>query len=298
MPMTRWTAALSVVILVALATLTSGATLRLGWLGWPLGEVPGWLPPVAGWLSGAWLGWLIYRRATQAPYIGPSAASAPTRATGAPPAAPTWRARLLSPAAGRMALAAFGVTATLALAALTSGQALALKWATRPLGELPAFAVPLAAFGLGFAPAWLWAAIASRPTPPAPEPLPYPEPYGWTLAAVAALWAAAIGSASLGAFSFAQAAVVVLGGTAAIPFAAQALRRLAYGEVFQLESHWGGLGGGLGGWRLSPLMTAALLALAFGAMTLAAAAGLPGPAPSAVKAPPAGTGPAARAPGR
>lgn len=66
---------------------------------------------------------------------------------------------------------------------------------------------------------------------------------------------------------------------------------LAQGRALGFESHWGGLGGGGGGWRLLPATALALLALSFtGAAVMIAFGELKQPAPTS---PPAGNGSAA-----
>ena len=47
------------------------------------------------------------------------------------------------------------------------------------------------------------------------------------------------------------------------------MERLQAGEAFEIQSHWGGLGGGIGGWRISPLAGLTLIALIFAAATFA-----------------------------
>jgi hypothetical protein len=43
---------------------------------------------------------------------------------------------------------------------------------------------------------------------------------------------------------------------------------LVRGESVYLETHWGGLGGGLGGWRVSPALAALLGAIAFASLSV------------------------------
>ena len=51
------------------------------------------------------------------------------------------------------------------------------------------------------------------------------------------------------------AALIALFASLTILFALETFRCLELGDGFAIESHWGGLGGGLGGWRISrPLM--------------------------------------------
>jgi hypothetical protein len=52
---------------------------------------------------------------------------------------------------------------------------------------------------------------------------------------------------------FWQAMMVVLIGSPAIIAAARAIELLGQGETIEMQSQWGGLGGVLGGWRLSPV---------------------------------------------
>lgn len=42
------------------------------------------------------------------------------------------------------------------------------------------------------------------------------------------------------------------------------IREIERGRPIQIETHWGGLGGGFGGWRISPSLTYFLAALLFG----------------------------------
>jgi hypothetical protein len=54
--------------------------------------------------------------------------------------------------------------------------------------------------------------------------------------------------------------LIVLGGVAIAAFA-RIIEMLGHGDAIELQSHWGGLGNGLGGWRLSPVTSLILLAL-------------------------------------
>lgn len=63
--------------------------------------------------------------------------------------------------------------------------------------------------------------------------------------------------------SFSQALLVVLLGSVALVAAGSAISRFQKGDRVELESHWGGLGGGLGGWRVSAVTMLSLLALMF-----------------------------------
>lgn len=53
-------------------------------------------------------------------------------------------------------------------------------------------------------------------------------------------------------------------GMATIGFLGGFTRELYRGEWPRLETNWGGLGGGLGGWRMSPALACLLGALVFG----------------------------------
>lgn len=66
-----------------------------------------------------------------------------------------------------------------------------------------------------------------------------------------------------------QAAVGLLLGVLAMLAALRAFDRMTKGDAIGLESHWGGLGGGSSGWRLSPAAGLAALALAFTGASLA-----------------------------
>ena len=76
--------------------------------------------------------------------------------------------------------------------------------------------------------------------------------------------------ASIPAIAPARAAAGLLLGTLALTAGIRCVERLAAGETIGFESHWGGLGGGTGGWRLFPAAALGLLALAFagGALTV------------------------------
>jgi hypothetical protein len=66
------------------------------------------------------------------------------------------------------------------------------------------------------------------------------------------------------------AALVLICGTLTLLAGSYALDGLVRGDAIEISSHWGGLGGGLGGWRLSPISTLLLLALVFLGATIAA----------------------------
>jgi hypothetical protein len=60
-----------------------------------------------------------------------------------------------------------------------------------------------------------------------------------------------------------QAMMVILIGSPALVAAARAIELIGQGETIEMQSQWGGLGGALGGWRLSPVTSLMLVALAF-----------------------------------
>jgi hypothetical protein len=56
-------------------------------------------------------------------------------------------------------------------------------------------------------------------------------------------------------------AVLIVLGPAALLAATRTIELLGRGDAVELQSRWGGLGGGLGGWRLSPAASLLLLTL-------------------------------------
>jgi hypothetical protein len=60
----------------------------------------------------------------------------------------------------------------------------------------------------------------------------------------------------------ADIAVGLLLAAGAVVFLVLAVRRAAAGGSFGVDSHWGGFGGGLGGWRISPPLAYLLAGLA------------------------------------
>ena len=90
------------------------------------------------------------------------------------------------------------------------------------------------------------------------------------LATATLLLAAAVASGSIGP---AKAALVLVLATLATLAGIRCFDQLAEGGQIGIESHWGGLGGSSGGWRLLPPTGLAILALSFagGALALAVA---------------------------
>jgi hypothetical protein len=80
------------------------------------------------------------------------------------------------------------------------------------------------------------------------------DPPGWVRVVVLLLVAAAM-------------VLLVIG----VVFATKRFIDADRGQPFGVESHWGGLGGGLGGWRVSPQVIYLVVALAFAGMLTALA---------------------------
>lgn len=88
------------------------------------------------------------------------------------------------------------------------------------------------------------------------------------------------------------AALVLVMATITLLIAVQTLSSVAQSDGVAFDSHWGGLGGGLGGWRLSKTATLMLLLLVFASATIAVALYAPPAAQDEApdpKAPPAKT---------
>jgi len=83
----------------------------------------------------------------------------------------------------------------------------------------------------------------------------------WTVVAVICLAIVGLVGALAQSIDFIQAMLILLLGSAALVAMAQVIDRLQRGESIELQSHWGGLGGAIGGWRLSPVTSLLLLAL-------------------------------------
>lgn len=75
--------------------------------------------------------------------------------------------------------------------------------------------------------------------------------------------------ASVPALPAPRAAAALLLGILAIISGLRCIELLSAGEPIGFESHWGGLGGGSGGWRLFPASALAILSLSFAGGTLA-----------------------------
>lgn len=90
---------------------------------------------------------------------------------------------------------------------------------------------------------------------------------GLALAGIVILLLAA---AARGEIKPVSAALVLICGTLALLAGSYVLEGLARGDKIEVSSHWGGLGGSLGGWGLSPITALLLLALVFLGATILA----------------------------
>lgn len=115
------------------------------------------------------------------------------------------------------------------------------------------------------------------------------------------VWAAAIGAVWIGLVLLLlgavighelrpmHAAVLLVCGSLAIVGAIYAFESLRNGNSVEFSSYWGGLGGGMGGWRISPVTTTIVLTIIFLGALIAIATGvspiLDKPAPATVQQP-------------
>jgi hypothetical protein len=74
-----------------------------------------------------------------------------------------------------------------------------------------------------------------------------------------------------GALTIPAAALLALFVSLTILFAVETVRSLEHGDGFAVDSHWGGLGGGLGGWQVSRPFMFLIAALACAGLTFAVA---------------------------
>jgi len=65
-----------------------------------------------------------------------------------------------------------------------------------------------------------------------------------------------------------EAVAMILFGTLMLYFTLYTVTMILGGGSLSMESHWGGLGGGMGGWRMSRTMVFLLLSLFFGGLTV------------------------------
>lgn len=82
----------------------------------------------------------------------------------------------------------------------------------------------------------------------------------WT-AAIATAGSLLMAGVLLGRVAPLAAALVLICGAAALFVATLAAEHVARGNAVEISSHWGGLGGSQGAWRVSPALTLLLLAL-------------------------------------
>ena len=73
----------------------------------------------------------------------------------------------------------------------------------------------------------------------------------------------------------------VLFASVALVFSARLIRSLDNGDYLGVESHWGGLGGGVGGWRISTPVIYLVCVVSFGALAAVSMRQYPNPGPSA-----------------
>lgn len=121
---------------------------------------------------------------------------------------------------------------------------------------------------------------------------------GWGASvAIAAAAVLLIGGAIAGTVKPLPAALVLILGSATLLLALAAAERLKAGDGVEFNSHWGGLGGSLGGWKISSTTILLLLALIFLGAVIAVGTS-PGSSGNATNgaAPPAAAPPAATPP--
>jgi hypothetical protein len=96
----------------------------------------------------------------------------------------------------------------------------------------------------------------------------------WSEVAIGCLVVASLLGAALGQLPFTHAALIILFGSVAFLAAGRVMASLERGETIELQGHWGGLGGALGGWRVSPTTGLVLLTLAFAGAAVGIAASI------------------------
>lgn len=152
-------------------------------------------------------------------------------------------------------LAVAGAGLWIALGIPSVATALSLT-ALRPLA-LPLIGVPL---GAGIALILLGTDMV-RDAAAAGRPSVLERPALATGAVAAGLSLLLVPAAATGKVAPLTAALVLVLGIATLLTLAQVLRDISDGNGVGFESHWGGLAGGMGGWRLSPSATTLLLAI-------------------------------------
>lgn len=91
----------------------------------------------------------------------------------------------------------------------------------------------------------------------------------WTALGIGCLVLAAAAGALAKEVSYVQAVLTVLFGSAAFLAGFQTIELLRGGDAIELRNQWGGLGSGLGGWRLSAATSFLILAVVFAGSTTA-----------------------------
>lgn len=171
---------------------------------------------------------------------------------------------------------------TVAVAFWPSGRRFAVSAALLPLiGVVVAAAFAAAQAGLGRSGPPEWGRSGSRDWSRPSPPWVYAEAH-WarlgariSLAMFVAIWALAVlllVAVDRKADPM-RAALVLVCGAATLIVTAYGLAALVRGQPVEMSSHWGGLGGGIGGWQLSPPTVALLLALVFLGATIAIGGG-------------------------
>lgn len=135
----------------------------------------------------------------------------------------------------------------------------------------PAASLPFVGAGTALvatAPFWIAGLFPHRPDSDDEPRLPRAISFTLVLAAWGMVVLLCTGVAR-GAVDPVRAALVLACATATLVTAAYALAAMRRGDQIGMNSHWGGLGGGLGGWRISAPTATILLALVFLGATLA-----------------------------
>lgn len=89
--------------------------------------------------------------------------------------------------------------------------------------------------------------------------------------AIAAIAVLVLFGGIAGQIDFVRGAMLIIVGVATLLVLRQLVERMKAGESVEVQSHWGGLGGGLGGWRMSPAMVLLIVGIVLfgGALGLA-----------------------------
>ena len=83
----------------------------------------------------------------------------------------------------------------------------------------------------------------------------------WAIIAVICVAIVGLVGALTRQIDFVHVMLLLVLGSAALVATLRVVDRLHRGELIELQSHWGGLGGAIGGWRLSPVTGLLLVAL-------------------------------------